>query len=483
MNATLYDSPELTRFALGEMPQEDAASIQVQVESDPHLHHEVEQIRDVASQLIIESPLQNLHLLSSQRRRVLTPPLTASPRSLRPIRKPQGKLLLSKPMLWAAAIVAVATATWLIVDPSSEKETSPIPQMVAAPFVPPQNAVSTANPPTDWIPTESHTLASAADFFRPTLNVADVESAPPEQAASQLPAQIDLTQVLPEMPSLATMASRLPVNRFGGISRIAASRIGVTQLTASSNYTSAARDGSDSLVLRPKSMLPPSPSTSKLVSAKPSSASPESRIKPPAISRKPELLIDGWQADVASCPWNDERRLLRIIIQLPTDQEAATRGDFQYDFQIKFAPVNVREYRHICTRHFPADEQDSEGRFVIWYEFLPNGPPAETHRAGKKIATLHLPSARFTASRLDPVESSELQVLDFGRPWQDADEDFVFDTAVVGLAMLLENAPHTGSLNLQTVLDLAEMSRGDDPDGERETFITNVRTLNKLLQP
>jgi hypothetical protein len=74
-----------------------------------------------------------------------------------------------------------------------------------------------------------------------------------------------------------------------------------------------------------------------------------------------------------------------------------------------------------------------------------------------------------------PFDSSKLQIMDRGYSLQNAREDFVFETSVVGFGLLLRGAEQLGALNHELVLNLANQSKGADSNGERGRFIRLVQ--------
>jgi hypothetical protein len=185
------------------------------------------------------------------------------------------------------------------------------------------------------------------------------------------------------------------------------------------------------------------------------------------------IYIHSWKAETSSCPWNPSTRLLRVSIQLPADQPAATSST-SYPLDVNFDRRNVREFRRLSERHLPAAELRSAGSQVVWYEFQP--ATTDLNAAGKPIATITLDQGRFTTQTVGPFDESKLNVMDRGATWQTAREDYLFESAVVGLGMLLNGNHQCPDLNHQLILDLAEKSQGTDSSGERARFI---RQLNE----
>jgi hypothetical protein len=185
-----------------------------------------------------------------------------------------------------------------------------------------------------------------------------------------------------------------------------------------------------------------------------------------------EIYIHAWHAEVASCPWNPDTRLMRVTLQLPPNQAAAADSTNAFPLHVAFDRRHVREFRRLCERHTPATSMDTSGTETVWYEFQPVSD--EAIRNGRPIATITLEKGRFTLPSDGPFDGSKLSVLDRGVSWAAAREDFLFESAVVGLSMLLRGDHSSPALNHQVILGLAEKGRGTDSSGERSRFIKQV---------
>jgi hypothetical protein len=169
-----------------------------------------------------------------------------------------------------------------------------------------------------------------------------------------------------------------------------------------------------------------------------------------------------------------------VNLQFPADQEAVQIGDTDYPLEVAFDPNNVRQFRRLGTRHIPSPELRSAGQQVVWYEFRPNGSPASAHESGKLVATVRLPAARFTTQAIGPFDASRLQVIDRGQGWRQARDDFRFETAMLGLGLLLDGGLPGSDLNHQLLIQVAETAKGTDPDGNRTRLVQALRQLAHL---
>lgn len=485
MNPYSEDHPDLTRFALDELPTAESEAVKEALTHAPSLQAEVAAIQNIAHQLKAQAPLHDLRLTGAQRQRVLQGPIT-KPTAPRPRAQQLKPRTRSGPWHFVRSLTRIAAAVALLLSAfwlgftsketksntaSAAKNLSNQDPEIATVVIP--DPVSTARKdPAD--PLVGRDLIAQAPAAPP----------PPENASAD---SIALTQTEPTLtpPSRTAPQSDQPVATSdrtpAKAPTLVASSLGITEPTESTDFVNASRRSSDSLPLRPKNIRPQATSAaSGKLQAKPLSPSDRNTPSVSPSRAKPTLFVHAWRSEVASCPWNSAHRLLRITIQLPSDQEAAQIGDHTYPLDITFDPNNVREFRRLCSRSYPSPEADQAGKLAVWYEFQPNGTAAETHGNGKHIANVRLAAARFTTQAVGPFDASQVQVLDRGQSWQEAREDFVFESAQVGLQLLLDGTAQTGHLNHRLVLELAEHSQASESDSSRGYFVKTLRELQKL---
>jgi hypothetical protein len=237
-------------------------------------------------------------------------------------------------------------------------------------------------------------------------------------------------------------------------------------------FISTIRQASDQFSLRPAQIRPlPIKGNSKDTFASPAPVKSVPESKPDGKASKVDVYIHSWKAEIASCPWNKNTRLLRVTMLLPADQPAATTAN-SYPLDVSFDRRYVREFRRLSERHLPAAELRSAGTQTVWYEFQPVSD--DVGAAGRAVASVTLDKGRFTTQSVGPFDGSKLNVLDRGLSWQSAREDFIFETAVIGLGMLLRGDHQSPSLDHQLVLALAEKGKGTDASGERARFIRHI---------
>ncbi len=472
MKPSPHENPDLTAYALGELHARQAREIHDLLAACPVATHDLEQIEAVTDALRQSAPIPQERLRPEQRHAVLYPanlPRRMGPMMPRPAqRRPSVLWPVMTGILKAAALVAVTGGAYLVgrqagigtdastvVADTAVRETV-LPEESDAPV--PEKAVVAAPPSTVPVETVEAALESS-----PALP----EKAPVLVVASPAAEEREPVQKLkPEAPKVAA-AKPAPV--------VAASRPRPLPLTTPGKHTafvSASRHPVDQFALRPALIrpLPAKINRKQLLAAPLPHVQPAPEVKETSKPRTPDIYIHSWQAEVASCPWNEGHRLLRVAIQLPADQPAAA-SQASYPLRVSFDPNCVREYRQLCERHQPAAELRNAGTHVVWYEFLPNGSMDEN----KTVATVTLDKSRFTTQAVGPFDSSKLEVQDRGQSWENARESFVFDSAVVGFGLLMQGAPATPGLDHDLVLTLAEKPKGPDTNGDRARFIKLVR--------
>lgn len=493
------DRPELTAYALGELQTDQAHQVNGLL-TEPGSATELEQIEAVTDALRHGAPIVHHRLTPEQRHAVLRPahlPRLMQPMMPRPPvprRAPKfGPVFVQLAQL--AALIALTGLAFVVGQHFADKE-----QTVAV--VPEDTEVinrideaKAAHEPQS--PAASGATVAAvekkAPVAAPAPKVGEKVSVNPVVASAQSktaavsqpapPATAKPQPVSPPKPPpvVAKAAQEAPKQSKSPVGTNAVA-FGLTTPAGSDAFVSASKQPSGEFNLRPANIRPApvKPAGQQFASPVPANASIGAKDKevPGAKSRTPDLYIHSWKAEVASCPWNEANRLLRVVVQLPADQPAATAGA-AYPLQIAFDPKNVREYRLLCERHVPAAEVRTAGVHVIWYEFQPNGGADVARDATKPIATVTLPNGRFTTQTVGPFDSSKLQVMDRGVTWQNAREDFVFETAIVGFGMLLRGTEQTGALNHDLVLALADKGKGNDTTGDRTKFIRLVQTASK----
>lgn len=492
MNTFEPDQPLLTQYALGELPPHEAAKVDTWLAQSPEARHEMRQIQSVAEALRVQAPLAVHHLNSQQRQRVLQPP-ARKPQSpaVRPSRPgapaPQWSFLSFVGKL-AAMLTLAATAFWL------GQQNAPVPNTVV-------NAVVFGDAMKSVGPTAPATSVASASASRDqqALQAASVKEStssvpnPPAAASSQQSTPVkDPAVFLSEKPATPAPEASAPVttpvlaapsaspsrSEEPAVVAKPSLPVGMSVAKAQTAFANASRSSNDQVLLHPKQLrpAPPAPKSGQL-SAKPLDPAQSASSDRAAERKRPELLIHSWRSEVAACPWNPQHRLLRVTLQLPANQEAVLVGDPEYPLHVQFDPNHVRQFRRLATRNQPSEQLDKAANHTIWYEFQPNGSPAAASENGKHVATIRLQNARFTVQAIGPFDASQLQVLDRGLDWRQARNDFRFETALIGLGLLLDGGTPGAKLDHSLLCEIAASTTETNEDGNRKRLVQSLRQL------
>ncbi|MCB1275714.1 YfbK domain-containing protein [Prosthecobacter sp.] len=471
------DNPHFTAYALGELSAEEARALHEVLATTPAAMHELEQIEAVTDALRQGAPIPQSRLTHEQRHAVLHP--SKLPRRIQPMmpRKPAAR---PRQVFWPvmgsvlkiAAVVSLTGAAFF-----AGWSFSPVVKDAAQAVV----VSSKPNPPVETVvkllqPVEKTAPAPMVVADVPAKSepkpVAVPQKPEPAPAPAKAVAQAKPAPVVKEVVVIETapaVATRTSV-------AAGSPNLGFTMPAGRTAFVSTTKQATDQFSLHPAQIKPAPPKSKGQVFASPKSTNSKSEAKPAKVS---DLFIHSWKAEVADCPWNPANRLLRVVIQLPADQAAVLSSDTAFPLEVTFDQANVKQFRMLCERHLAATELRSAGTHVLWYEFQPNGTGDIPRDSGRQVATVILPNARFTSQAVGPFDSSRLQVIDRGYSLQNAREDFVFETSVVGFGLLLRGEDQLGSLNHGLVLNLAKQAKGADAGGERARFIRLVQDAQR----
>lgn len=461
------DHPDLTAYALGELDAEHAEAMSRWVTENPEAGAEVDALNDLCQRLQSTAPIAVEVLHSHQRATVMTGPqkvrkMVAAATIQASRRRPSLFIPIIHSISRIAAAAALVIGGYLAGTHVASQQSSEVASN--APAAPPTPVVKPTPAPPVVQPFKAKEV--------PAITVVHTAVLPPTPA----PATVKATPApTPQQPAIelvvATDPLRVPVPTPKAVAKLAQPKTQVqTGAFISTSKTTLAQ-----VDLRPAESRYVAPRNTEPLAAAPmvhASKAPELVTS----TRQPELLIHSWKAEVASCPWNASHRLIRLTIQIPGEQPAATMAA-SYPVQVSFSPNHVRGYRQIGQRTLPATAADAPAFHIVWYEFQPNG--TATDGVAKAIGSVTLPGARFTTAATGPFDGSKLQVVDRGSDWNAARDDFLFESAVVGFGLLLKGEKDAGALNLDLVLSLAQRTTADDHNGERARFVKVVQDAQR----
>ena len=209
--------------------------------------------------------------------------------------------------------------------------------------------------------------------------------------------------------------------------------------------------------------------------------------------------------EVASCPWADSHRLVRIGLKghrtessKPDTGDASTRPmkiAKEVKIQVEFNLGEVASYRLIgyeqqtpgkeglSRDEIDASEIDAGRTVTAFYEVVPAGasasalPPGSLTQEANEMLTVRL---HYKKPNADKSELIHRTVVDDGKQFANASPDFKFAAAVAEFGMLLRESEFKGNATLGAVLEWAQEGKGVDTDGSRGGFVALVRKAQKL---
>ena len=455
------DHPDLTAFALGELDAEHSEAMAQWIAENPIAHAEADATTALGERLSHTAPAAHLRLHPQQRAAILNGPqrvrqlVAAASQGSK--RRPSALRFIVTGIGRMAAAAALIIGGFLAGTHFANRTTQITASTKPAPEANKAKAPST-EPVTPFRAKEivAPVVADATPKPAPTLVVASVPAPRPKADA---PAKVIAATIPPalvkEPVKLAMPQTRVLNNAFVSTSKAANAQASL--LPAETRFTSPKAEATAAAARVP-------------VTSKPVEAS--------ARPKQPELRIHSWKAEVASCPWNEGHRLVRLTFQIPNEQESPNT---RYPVQVSFDPNYVRGFRQLSQRTIAASAADAPAFHILWYEFQPNGQATSATREAKMIGAVTVPNALFTTPTAGPFDSTRLQIVDRGTPWTAAREDFLFETAIAGFGLLLKGENHSPALNHSLVLKLAQHAAiDDDRTGERAKFIKLVEDARQM---
>lgn len=468
---------ELTAYALGELTREEEAAMRTQIAASPEMQAELAGIESVTDALQHGAPVPMEKLHPHQRQAILAP--AKGPRFITPM-MPQKKATAPRVFRFApffagvtkvAAVIALTGAAFYLGHRSSVPgETTSV------------AATGTASP-SEALRSEQPAATPAAPS--PVIQaVAIVEKKPdPKPLSSTPPPAPAVAEIKTEAKAPPAPAPAAPQPAIAATASVSPPSALVPPPAADEGFIPVNRTAVAKVALRPHDTLPLPPKTAKgPLLASPSRPSAPEAKKDDRAAKRPDFLIDSWKAEVATCPWNPAHKLLRILVQSPAGQAAASSPDFEFPLQVSFDPLAVRSYRLISKSSHAPSEGGTTALQVLWYQIVPNGNGPDLIREnGRTIAAITMANSRFKSPPIDPFDNStKLQAIDRGMKWDSARDDFLLETAIVGFGLLLRGEQSIGKLDHELVLRIARQARGADTSGERARFIKLVQDARRI---
>jgi Ca-activated chloride channel family protein len=175
--------------------------------------------------------------------------------------------------------------------------------------------------------------------------------------------------------------------------------------------------------------------------------------------------------------------------------------------QIEFNPAEVNGYRLIGYENrilrdqdFNDDQKDAgdmgAGHTVTaLFEVVPRGvefpipsvDPLKYQQAAQangRARNGELLNLKIRYKEPDGATSQlmEVPVVDHGSRFNSAGTDLRFAASVASFGMILRDSPHKGQSTFESVIDMADRSRGADTNGYRDEFVRLVRKARALKE-
>lgn len=476
MNPQDFNPPDLTAYALGELPHDEAARVRQHLDQSPEARAELEQIQVMLTALHQSPPIPVRALHPRQRETVLSmgqapvvPVAAPSSRSrVVPFRPAQSRVPYARPVAhvgWTlfkyAAAASLTVGAFLLGQKTSNS--------LSGGFL-----ASNEAPGKDLIdpPTTQTLLDGAVSAEAPAEPMPASHTPVPAVAGSQILGSSRITTPAASVVAIAAVVER---------AEPAPAPVAPAHPTGTSSLKGFAATTSSSetrVSITPKLLRkPPMPrefADVVLASPLPPNAKPEPQRKP---EPQPALQVHSWKAEIASCPWDPSRRLMRFVAQVPVEQNGIQHQEQDYKLVAKFDPFHVQAFRLVGEKHMPPNAAGTQATRFAWYEIVPNRNFNPSADRPVTIGTIALEQPRGAQAQ----DLAPLKLVDRGTGWKDAREDFAFETAMVGWSLLLQGTENIGNLNYKLVLDLAELNRGEDPKGERAKFIQVVKQAQRSV--
>lgn len=502
MKSPAYDHPDLTAYALGELAPADAARVRNWLAQSPEATAELKRIQETVEALQAGPALPKRALHPRQRETVLgmglAPTSAGRPKNVAPFlgfRRPAGSGTSSASTAWklvkyaaAACLVGGAfmigqktavqvTPVAASNDDASNPETFTAQVEVKKPSVAPvpapvQVQVAEVTPQANAPAVPASVVAGLKDQAPVSVTPSPAPVAPAVVAEARTPATTPKAPVSPPVaPTVVVAAKTSPA--AGTPNSGAASLHGFAQASISPEAELTVRPQA----IRPRTLpVPHEFAGVVLASPLPLDTKPAPAAAPHKAEAQPALQIHDWTAVIASCPWDSNRRLMRIFFQVPVEQPGIENNDRDYKLVAKFDPSRVQAFRLVTERQMRATGTGTLAKCFAWYEILPARNFHATADRPATIGSIRVEQPRGAASDLPPLD-----LVDKGLDWNDMGGAFVFETAMIGWNMLLNGTENIGGLNSKLVLDLAEKTRGEDASSEQAKFINAVKQAQRAV--
>jgi|GEM_PF-579084 len=480
MNENSNDHPDFTAYALGEASLEQSTRVRRRLAEDPDARADFDQLQktiDALQQVPAPprralNPRQRETVLAMSQLKTLPP---AALKTLRPMKRHQHP---GWQVAKLAAAACVALGAFFVGQKFATPSSAGNSKMTVA--TESSSGETDIPPPSSSLRMETDHTPRRVDDIPPQVAMQSNFEAIAEKAVlpqpplQQPPASALVPESAEKIAVTSTDAAKTPDAKVEVSGQAApAKNPAAKSATSMVGFVMATDKTSSVFEFKPNSARRlPQANGLVLASPPPVNSVQQSKKTGKNLSPQPALQFHSWKAEAASCPWDTGRRLMRLVIQVPVNQAAFEVNEAPYTMQASFDSSLVKGYRMVAEKHIRPGADRNLSTRIVWYEFIP--------------------TEKFKASEQNPATIGEFKVLqpqghkdgasndgalalvDRGTAWEEAREDFIFETSMVGFGLLLQGKENIGALNHDLVLNLAEHSSSEPPKGERASFIQTV---------
>ncbi|WP_075087689.1 anti-sigma factor family protein [Verrucomicrobium spinosum] len=385
------DHPDLTAYAMGELNAAQTTRVCQWLASSPEARAELELIQETLS-VLQEAPSIPRRTLNPRQRETVLAMASTPARDAAVIPFATPAQTYRRPM-WNAVKYAAAASLAVGAFVVGQKSASPGASTPASPSLATTNEPIPANPVPAAPVVEIASISTRVEplDFVPVMAppVIAQESAAP--VAMHVEAALDGVVLTPEVRASAQLAVLAESPASNPAPRPAPPAFSIKA------FAMAHRTQQDAISLQPKLLRPAKlPVPDEFAGVKLASPMSGGQKPGPEPLRKPDpqpaLNIHSWKAEIASCPWDSSRRLLRFVARVPVNQPGVEVNEATYQLVAKFDPFHVQGYRLVAEKHMPPTAGGTLATRFAWYEIIPSRNFAATTERPVTLALSSWPS-------------------------------------------------------------------------------------------
>ena len=445
MNTPDFEQPALTAYALGELNPAEAAAVRRMINTSPAIRAEYDRIAQTVAAMR-NAPALPRRALSPRQRETIIAMGRAPSRSGRIVPFSQARVRTPSAawgFLKFAAAACLTVGAFIMGQKRAPQSVESADVRVAAnsaipapaPEAAPAAQVAASSPPAATAQRGAAVMISEAASFEAVQPPPSI--APALLAEAPAPPRANLVVAEPAPISPTTVAPHPAASKAGGLKSftLAAARAGLGDLGSTAAHASR-RQTRAARVRRP-------------VACRSDLGKTESRVQKfrATQARAAASAVDpSGEGRDRVLPLGFLRRLMRVVAQMPVDQDGIETNSRDYQLAVKFDPAQVQAWRLITEKHMPPSNGGLLATRFAWYEIVPGRSFAP--KSGK--ARHHRSARHRPAPRHAPGTASRSNSSTAGNAWDEAREDFIFETAMVGFNLLLQGTENCRQPQSQT---------------------------------